>query len=203
MQKIFTTLLVVLGTGTAAMAQTAGKTEVGINVGLNEATVTTGDGNTNSNYRTGFNAGVSLDYFFSDRWSIKGKVSYDQKGWNNGFIANGNNVIRTDYKVNYITIPVMANWHFGRTRNWYLNFGPYVGILMNVTETTGGTDLKDAFNSTDIGLALGIGVKIPVAERTKFFIELDGTGGATDLVKNNGGTAIRNSVSQINIGFNF
>jgi opacity protein-like surface antigen len=204
MKKIFTILLVVLGISTTAMAQTAGKTEFGVNVGLNGATVVT-DQYTNSGYRTGFNFGVSAEHYFSDRWGIKARVAYDQKGWNDGFIndGSGHGSFTTDYKVNYITIPVMANWHFGRTRNWYLNFGPYVGILLNATETTGGTDLKNAFNSTDVGLDVGIGVKFPVSDKAKFFIELNGQGGATDLIKNNTGSAIRNSVSNINIGFNF
>jgi outer membrane protein W len=203
MQKIFTTLLVVLGIYTTASAQTAGTTEFGVNVGYNGATVTTGNGQTNSDYRSGFNAGVSVDYYFSDRWSIKGKLIYDQKGWSNGFIDDGSGEIATDYKLNYLTIPVLANWHFGRTRNWYLNFGPYVGILLNATETAGGTDVKEFFNTADIGLDLGIGIKFPVSDKTKFFIELNGQGGATDLIKDNTGSSLRNSLSSINIGLNF
>jgi outer membrane protein W len=204
MQKIFATLLVVLGIYTTASAQTAGTTEFGVNVGYNAATVTTSQ-YTNTSYRSGFNVGVSADYYFSDRWSIKIKAVYDQKGWNDGYIDYGDNngAITTDYKLNYITIPVMANWHFGRTRNWYLNFGPYVGILLNATETATNTDLKDVFNTADVGLDVGIGIKFPVSEKAKFFIELNGQGGATDLIKNNTDSALRNSVSNINIGFNF
>ncbi|MDB4919991.1 porin family protein [Mucilaginibacter sp.] len=203
MQKFFTTLLVVLGIYTTAFSQTKGTTEFGINVGYNAATVTTGNGQTNSDYRSGINLGVSADYYFSDRWSIKGKLIYDQKGWSNGFIDDGSGAITTDYKLDYLTIPVMANWHFGHTRNWYLNFGPYVGILLNAKETATSTDLKEFFNTADIGLDVGIGIKFPISDRAKFFIELNGQGAATDLVKNNEGSAIRNSVSSVNIGFNF
>jgi hypothetical protein len=202
MKKLFTTLVVVLGIYTAAFSQTKGTTEFGVNVGLNTATVTT-SAYTNTDYRVGFNIGVSADYYFSDRWSFKAKVVYDQKGWNNGFISTGSNEVTTDYKLNYITIPLMANWHFARTRNWYLNFGPYIGILTSAKETAGGNDLKDVFNTTDAGLDIGIGVKIPVSNRAKFFIELNGQGGVSDIVKNNTGSALRNSVSNINVGFNF
>jgi hypothetical protein len=79
MKKLFTTLLIALGIYTAASAQTAGTTEFGVNVGLNESTVTTGDNQTNSDYRVGFNVGVSADHYFSDAWSLKVKVVYDQK----------------------------------------------------------------------------------------------------------------------------
>ena len=203
MKKLFTTLLIALGICTAASAQTAGTNEFGVNVGLNESTVTTGDNQTNSDYRVGFNVGVSVDHYFSDAWSLKVKVVYDQKGWNNGYFDDGTNSFIVDYKLNYITIPVLANWHFGRTRNWYLNFGPYIGILTSAKLSDGGGDVKDLFNTTDGGLDIGIGIKIPVSDRAKFFIELNGQGGVGDIVKDNTGSALRNSASNINIGFNF
>ena len=204
MQKFFTTLLVALCFCTAAFSQKrAGDVEVGVNIGLNLSTVTA-DQYTNSDYHTGFNAGVSLDYFFSSAWSIKGKVVYDQKGWNNGFIDYGNNQsYTTDYKLDYITIPVMANWHFGRTRNWFLDFGPYLGILASAKETAGDADVKDFFNTTDAGLALGIGVKFPVGNGTKLFIELHGQGGISDIVKDNQGSSLRTNTSSLNVGFAF
>ena len=203
MQKFFTILLVALGAGTTVFSQTRGTTEFGVNVGYNAATVTTGDGQANSDYRSGFNLGVSADYYFSDAWSIKGKLIYDQKGWNNGYFDDGSGSITTDYKLNYLTIPVLANWHFGRTRNWYLNFGPYVGVLLSASETATGMDLKDVFNTTDVGFDLGIGVKFPISDRAKLFIELNGQGGGTDLIKDNTGSTLRNSLSSFNIGINF
>ena len=178
MKKTFTTIIILLGAYTATFAQQKkGDVELGVNVGVNFSTVTNSQA-TNTAYHTGFNAGVAADYYFSDRWSIKAKAIYDQKGWNNGFIisdqSGSGSVITTDFKLNYVSIPVMANWHFGKTRNWYLNFGPYVGILTSASETASNTDLKNYLNSTDFGLALGIGVKIPVSEKVKVVFEYDG-----------------------------
>jgi hypothetical protein len=133
----------------------------------------------------------------------KSKSGLRPKGWNNGYFDDGTNSFIVDYKLNYITIPVLANWHFGRTRNWYLNFGPYIGILTSAKLSDGGGDVKDLFNTTDGGLDIGIGIKIPVSDRAKFFIELNGQGGVGDIVKDNTGSALRNSASNINIGFNF
>lgn len=198
MKKIFTTLLVVSGLCTTAFSQTKGTTQFGVNIGLNEATVTAGS-QTNSDYRTGFNAGIIVEHYFSESWSIKGKALYDQKGWANGYI----NSATTDYKLDYLTIPVLANWHFGHTKNWYLNFGPYVGFLLNASVSAGNQDVKSFFNTTDAGLDLGIGVKFPVAEKTKFFIEVNGQGGIADIAKGNSGSTVRNSVSAINVGFTF
>jgi hypothetical protein len=97
----------------------------------------------------------------------------------------------------------MANWHFGRTRNWYLNFGPYVGFLLNAKETAGSTPLNEVFNTVDAGLDAGIGIKFRISDKAKFFIELNGQGGVTDIIKDNGGSALRNSTSALNVGINF
>jgi hypothetical protein len=202
MNKFFTTSLLLLAVSTAAFSQSKGKTEFGVNVGLNLANVTA-SGMTNDDYRTGFNFGVSADHYFSESWSLKVKLIYDQKGWNNGYIDYGTGAVTTDYQINYLTIPVLANWHFGSAKNWYLNFGPYVGILLNAKETAGGMDLKPIVTSADYGADLGIGVKFPIATKAKLFIELNGQAGINDVFKDNSGYAVRNSVSAINIGVNF
>jgi len=186
-----------------SFAQEGGNVEFGVHAGYNFSTAASGQ-MTNSSYKSGVNLGVSADYFFSDRWSIKAKPSYDQKGWNDGFIdLNGTGSTTTNYHLNYITVPVMANWHFGRTRNWYLNFGPYAGFLMSAKESALSTDLKQYFKSTDFGLAFGIGVKLPVSETTKISLEYDGQSGLSDIVKSNMGSSIRNVRGAFNVGLNF
>ncbi|MNX90255.1 hypothetical protein D3C86_1222980 [compost metagenome] len=111
--------------------------------------------------------------------------------------------MRTDINVDYITVPVMAGWHFGSKRNWYLNFGPYIGFLMSAKDTELDSDLKDSFNTVDGGIAFGIGVKIPVSDKLKFFIEYEGQGGIAEVFKNNDGDQITNSRSAFNVGINF
>ncbi|MEJ2882322.1 porin family protein [Pedobacter sp. GR22-6] len=203
MKKLLVALML-LGASATVQSQEKGSLEFGITVGYNAATVTAGS-NTNSDYRSGFNVTAFGDYFFSDRWSIKTKLAYDQKGWNNGFLTNLDNgqSYATDYQLNYLTIPVMANWHFGKKRNWFLNFGPYAGILLDAKETTFGMDLKDYMKTADVGLGLGIGVKIPVASRLKILIETEGQAGFIDVFKDNTGSEIRNSRSSINAGLVF
>ena len=203
MKKIFTTLFIVLGFYGVASAQVKekGDTEFGITAGLNTAYVTTGNSGENTDATTGFNAGVSGDFYFSNRWSLKVKVLYDEKGWGNGFITDdqGNELDGVDFKLNYITIPVMANWHFGMHRNWYLDFGPYVGILTSAK--AGGFDVKDSFATTDVGFRIDLGVKFPISDRAKFFIEIGGQGGGTNIFKD--GSSVQNETSSLNVGVNF
>jgi outer membrane protein W len=202
MKKIFTTLLILSGIYSVAFAQTKNTTEFGLNIGYNAASVAYSGSSENSDYTSGFNAGVSIEHYFSDRWSIKAKAIYDQKGWGNGFISydDGTEVDGVNFHLNYLTIPVMANWHFGRTRNWYLHFGPYVGILLNSTESSNsGVDFQDVFTKTDIGLDLGLGVKFPVSKHVNLFIEVDGQGGFNNIFTE--GESVQNVRSSINFGF--
>ena len=87
MKKTFTILLL-FGSGFTAMSQEKGSIEFGANIGYNLSTVTTSGSQANDSYRPGFNVTGFCDYFFSGRWSIKAKVSYDQKGWNDGYVNN-------------------------------------------------------------------------------------------------------------------
>lgn len=203
MRKIFTILLLSAASLTA-FSQEKGSFELGFNVGYNASTVQSGS-MANTSFRSGFNIGASGDYFFSDRWSLKAKLSFDQKGWDDGYFINLSNgsTYQTDFNYDYLTIPIMANWHFGKKRNWYLNAGPYAGVLLNAKATAIDLDVKDYSNSIDVGLDLGIGVKIPVAKRVKILLELDGQVGFTDVIKGNQGSALRNNRSSVNAGVAF
>lgn len=187
MKKHLITLLTLISFSTISFAQEKGAFEMGVNFGLNVAKVTTPDSysyynNDGVGYKTGVNFGISGEYYFSKKWGIKAKIVYDQKGWNNGYVTDQNqNRYITNFKLNYITIPIMANWHFGRTNNWYLNFGPYLGFLASASESTFGSDVKSNFTSTDGGLALGIGVKIPVTDNMKFFAEYQAQAGIANI----------------------
>jgi hypothetical protein len=207
MKKIFTTLFMVLGVYTLVQAQNKSKgAEFGIGIGYNAAYVSTGSNQTTS-AKSGFNFGVSLDNYFSDRWSLKVKAIYDQKGWAKGFLTVGTtNYPSVDYKLNYITVPVMANWHFGKTRNWYLNFGPYVGFLTSATvqiPNGSNVDVKSVFNSVDGGLDLGIGVKFPVSSKSNFYIEYDGQSGVGNIFQTSTGGSVQSARASFNIGLTF
>ena len=94
----------------------------------------------------------------------------------------------------------MANWHFSSNRNWYLNFGPYIGFLVNVEDSELGLDLKDEFKSTDFGFAYGIGYKFKIDDNMKLYIEYDGQTGFIDIFEENSGNSVRNGRSSFNIG---
>ncbi len=187
----------------SASAQTKGDFELGANIGYNSSTVNAEPLAPDTG--TGLNVGFSADYYFSDRWSIKGKLIYDQKGWDNDYYSNGfEELYRTNINVNYVTVPVMANWHFGSKRNWYLNFGLYTGFFLNAEETTEKENLDFIFNDTDFGLSFGIGVKIPVSDKLKISLEYDGQSGFTNIIaENSENYTAQNVRGAFNVGVNF
>lgn len=209
MKKLFTTLLLVLGFSAISYAQQdAGTVQFGVTAGLNGSYLSQTNGYQSTAIKAGFNAGVSAEYYFSEKWSLKIKALYDQKGWGNGYVsvtdANGNTAETDNININlnYITIPVLANWHLGASRQWYVDFGPFVGILMSANG--GGYDLKSTFPSIDGGVDAGVGIQLPISDRAKFFIEVDGQAG----IVNQGGDdfytgSLTTERSSLNIGINF
>lgn len=210
MRNFFVTTLLTTTLVVSAQAQeetktqtlTKGDVEFGINTGINITNISDSDNSAGTN--TTFNFGGSVDYYFSDRWSIKGKLIYDRKGWDDDAVMDSNgNFVKTDINANYLTIPVMANWHFGSKRNWYLNFGPYAGVLLNAKETKFDSDVTKYLSSSDFGLSLGIGVKVPVSDKLKLFFEYEEQYGLTDVIDVAGVKSTHNVRSAFNVGLNF
>lgn len=199
MKKIFFTVLLTIGFSTISAAQSKGDVEFGASIGINSSSISSSEAYSASDVGHGLNVGFAADYYFSDRWSIKGKLIYDQKGWDNDNIGFG----KTNINLHYITVPVMASWHFGNERNLYLNFGPYIGFLATAEDSRSGTDLKELFNSTDFGLSFGIGIKVPVSDKLKIYFEYDGQSGLSNVFKDNSAGHIQGYRGAFNVGVNF
>jgi len=165
-------------------------------VGLNLSNYTSSE-NLNNDIRVSFNAGVIGEYYFNDRWSLRSGLLYDSKGTK--VEASGQDFID---KLNYLAVPIHANWHFGSTRKWFLNFGPTFGFLLSAKADTpdGEIDIKDGVNSFDIGLGLGIGYKFNISDNTEFFIQYQGYNGFISLNEDDTNINLFNATSAINIG---
>ncbi|BCY29192.1 porin family protein [Flavobacterium okayamense] len=151
------------------------------------------------------NLGIETDYFFNNRWSFHSGLLFQRMGSN----------VTSYYseKINYITIPLNANWHFGSTRKWYLNFGPSAGFLISAeadikqgsfdpsdfTFSNGTFDIKDSVNSFQLGLNFGIGYKIFINEMLSISIDYQGMTGLTNI-SNDNQYSIKNAYSSFNVG---
>lgn len=147
-----------------------------------------GEENLDNSSLTSVNFGADLDYFYNDRWSLRTGLLFQTMGTKfNGYRE----------ELNYVTIPVNANWHFGSTRKWNLNFGPSFGFLTSAEAN--GVDIKDLVNSTQIGLNYGIGYKLEVSKKFSILFDYQGMTGLSEVPENSDYT-IKNSFGSFNIG---
>ena len=202
MKKCYLFLMILL-TSSLVKAQKKNSLELGLNLGFNNSYLQIGQNSYNTtDVLYALNFGLSSEYYFSHNWGLKVKTIYDQKGWANGSIdINGTQYDGIDYKLNYLTIPIMANWHFGYYNQYYLSFGFYEGILLNATAAN--IDVKNQFNLEDKGVAFDFGFKLPIARHSAFFVEFEGQSSFLDVYKYHIGDDYLMQRASLNIGVNF
>ncbi|WP_222983766.1 porin family protein [Flagellimonas meishanensis] len=189
MKKLFLLLAIL---PFCVQAQDKGDFELGIGAGINFGNFY-GDSAFLFSTRVSTQIGVLGEFYFSDRWGLKTGFVYDSKG------ADGSG---NETKLDYLFIPIYANWHFGRNRNWYLNFGPHIDFLLSAEDEIVG-DLKNDTSSFDVGLGVGIGHKFKISDTTGIFIEYQGAGGFINVVDNDTGFELLNTRAALNVGVVF
>ena len=134
--------------------------------------------------------GVLMQYNFNHRFSLKSKLLYHIKGgeWENVQVDLGIGTAVFDHTLNfhYATLPLLAQWNFGKDR-WrvFYNIGSYIGYLTRVENIFegGGNYINDGnrdlfemdyrlYKELDYGLILGSGLSFQMRERVKIFLEL-------------------------------
>ena len=152
MKKILSllTLLSVISVGVYAQGISGG-----LKLGMNLANQTiSAEGITVSpSFRTSFHAGGYVTLMVSEKLGVQPEVLYSGQGAKNGDFS---------FKANYVTIPVLARWNF--TPLFSVHAGPQLGILVAAKEEMQGQseDVKDDYKSTDVGIAAGLGIDLPM-----------------------------------------
>lgn len=163
MKKLFLGLGLVAGT--FAFAQTS--PTFGIKAGVNVSSISD-DGYDDTKAKAGFSGGLFLNAPISEQFSIQPEVMYSQLGAKTDFTFAGTKV-ENELKLDYVTVPVM--FQFRATPAFYIEAGPEFGFLVSAKNKTtvsnnngAGSDTdeldKDAFNSFNMGAALGLGFDI-------------------------------------------
>jgi len=161
----------------------------------NSALVGNNTVNLNTLPKFGFIAGLFGQYNIDKNYSVKMAANYQSKGAD--ITINGQNVNGLSYNVNgeiqldYITIPLMFRASYGDYVKFFLNAGPYLGILMtnnttidanNSDSIPGGTyDKKDITTSTDFGITAGLGLQIPLSTSMGLTLEIRDDIGLTNI----------------------
>ena len=222
MKKIIFTTTLLLST-ILLLAQN--KVKIGVNSGLTYSNFRGNDTPvTGKKYGLDFMGGISLEYSLSEKLSIKTNLTYDKK---TGIVKSNymyqpsfdspsivvNQKVRNIY--NYLTIPILIKYNFGKNNSYFVNGGPFIGFLLNsklkdVSKQTPSNfdydqDTTDLNKKTDYGLSYGFGKLIPLNEKNDLVIELRqnlGLVNTSDVFVYNNGEIKTNSFNLI-LGWSF
>ena len=155
MKKILSllTLLSVISVGVYAQGISGGL-KLGLNL-ANQTIKSSEMGFTASpSFRPSIHAGGYLTIMLSEKFGIQPEVLYSGQGYkqNGGTLA-----------IDYITVPVIVRYNF--TPIFSAHLGPQMGFLMSAKAKYDGADeedMKDYFKGSDIGIAGGIGIDLPM-----------------------------------------
>ena len=116
------------------------------------------------------NFGITGDYYLNEIWSLQAGLIYQKMG---GKTFNDN------FEVDYINFPINANWHFGSTKKWNLNFGITTGLRINNSENQNILGAK--IKNTQTGFNLGIGYKIELTKNIGILLDYQYFSGLTNI----------------------
>ncbi len=231
MKKLVVILLVLACSVGLVMAQSSSEKSVskftlGAFGGLNIPDLTGGGGNplsTGWSSRTGAAFGLTFELKTGTHFAWQADVLYSSEGGQrNGmqaYMANHDQTtqsvmpyfyanIKNASELNYLEIPVMGKFLIPvtKTSNFYVDFGPYVGILLNAKQITSGqspvygdmagtipisssqnfdanTDITNQINTVNFGLTGGIGFSQGVGFGS-VFLDFRGAYGLTTIQNN-------------------
>jgi len=133
-----------------------------------------------------FTGGIAGQYNINEMWSVKLGAAYERKGSD---IERTDIVTKGGVNMDYISIPLLLKAKFGKKIKFFVNAGPYLGILLssknrldaysNIPETETNTD--STTKKTDFGISGGIGMEIPVGRNGAFTIEVRDNFGLTNI----------------------
>jgi hypothetical protein len=146
---------------------------LGVEGGISVASLHYDNKNINDLYnsRTGYAAGIALQYNFPKVFSLRSGAMFETKGTTTDILLVDNagtpvNTGEVNYVLGYLTIPLMLRATFGNKINFFVEGGPYYASLLSAklkytplpphTETE--ANMIDFYNSSDFGISGGVGV---------------------------------------------
>ncbi len=171
----------------------------------------------------GFNVGGHLKFNTSPRFGIKAILRYEQQGWayrsltfedNTGTTIGKGDVL---FKLNYLSLPVLAEYSFGNKLKFTLGGGLFVGFLLNnqiitkINEPVAPNPVSitksrsDARKATNFGLSFSAGIQIPLSTKVQLAFNLHENYGLENINKSQGlnNTTLKTNSLGINAGVVF
>ena len=164
----------------------AQKVEFGVKGGLNFSSIR-GDNSSDLETVTAFNLGIVSEIPISEKFSFQPELMYSGKGF-----SIDDDVV----SLNYLDIPLMGKYYL--TKGFSVEAGPQIGFLLSAKRES--LDVKDFYNTVDIGMNLGVGYKLENGINFGVRYNL----GLSDI-NDRDGYSDKNKINvvQVSIGYNF
>ena len=189
------------------------KFELGIRLAGNWDNVT-GWGDTKSRFDIGF--GIYGTLKLSQKFSLQPELLFkDPRGadkapadmFDNSNLESLLESASVSAKLAYVSVPVLLKYYLTPTIS--LGFGPQIGYLSSARKEYKAEvyaeddlifkeDIKSTLNAWDFALAFNLEYRLPL--KKAIHIGLRYYLGLTDIIKDNAGDSVKNSVIQINLG---
>ena len=202
MRKLMIAAIAVVGFSVTGLAQQ--QVKFGPKAGVNLANLS---GMDDTDMKIGFHVGAVAEIKFNDKFSLQPELLYSAQGTKIDMSMDipmiGKLEFESKTNLDYINIPIMAKYYF--VEGFSVEVGPQVSFLIKAEEKAKSDgesetlDIKDGLNSIDFGLGFGLAYDLPQG----LFINARYNLGLTDIVKDNNGDAVKNSVIQVGVGFKF
>jgi hypothetical protein len=183
------TLLSVISVGAYAQGVSGGL-KLGLNLSNQTMSSTESSFTSSPSFRPSIHVGGYLTLMLSEKFGVQPEILYSGQGYKetNGTIA-----------IDYITVPVLARYNF--TSLFSVHLGPQIGVLMSAKakpENGGDSqDLKEYLKGTDIGVAAGLGIDLPMGLNFGFrFVK-----GFTNIIEDSDDVKYKNYNLQLSVGY--
>ncbi len=176
---------------------------IGPRVGVNFSKVTNAD---NADYKTGLVAGLTSTYSITENSGLTMDLLYSREG------AETESEPQLSTEFDYLRFLLAYDIFFRDLGDRFrpkIYAGPTLGFLLSAENQVEGSetdiDVKENYNTLDVGLAVGLGFNLRIAGAT--WLNVDGRflPGLTNIVDNkpSGADAIRNQSFQVSLGLAF
>jgi len=142
-------------------------------------------------YKMGFLAGIGFEKKITQKILLEFDLLYFQKGSKTE--SNDFPYLKSEYKLNVISIPVLLRYQFLYDSSPYVLAGLELSSVISHEKKLEGQDLidlEDTTDSTDFGYLFGCGYQIELQEDLFFFIEARYHFGDRNITKNGIGSVI-------------
>lgn len=157
----------------------------------------------------GFIVGINLMYHFNNTISLRTGLNFERKSFKyKDFPIVG--LFSTKYATDiwafdYLVLPIMGQYSFGKKKNVYIMGGMFSGFLYNnqysrknyysnATEIYRFNDFIERFNRFEFGITSGVGFSLPLDNKLLISFEIRNNYGLTNIKKSDINTFYSNTI---------